>query len=304
MMRRKAVEERFLYLPVSRRDQMWDLWVTGTGHIVHRLPGDPHEDHPSPYYYTWEHGRVLSEYGVLYITQGKGEFESETTGLRPIEAGTVILIFPGVWHRYRPLGGTGWTTYWAHFDGPYAERLMRRGLISPDNPILATGINDHILRSYLDMFERIQSESPGVQQFAASCIIQILAGALAAVRVQEEGGQIDALVRRAKSILAERVEELVDMKELAGSLGVSYDHFRHIFKQQMGMAPYQYHLQLRINRAKELLHGTNMTTKDIAFALQFEAPYHFSRLFKQKTGMTPTEWRQGTCRENGYGTHT
>ena len=94
------------------------------------------------------------------------------------------------------------------------------------------------------------------------------------------------------------------MKELAGSLGISYDYFRHIFKQQMGMAPYQYHLQLRINRAKELLHGTNMTTKDIAFALQFEAPYHFSRLFKQKTGMTPTEWRQGTCRENGYGTHT
>ena len=101
-MRRTAIEERFFYLPVSRRDRLWELYVTGTGHIVHRLPGDPSEDHPSPYYYTWENGRVLSEFGVLYITQGAGEFESETTGLKPVEAGNVILVFPEVWHRYRP----------------------------------------------------------------------------------------------------------------------------------------------------------------------------------------------------------
>ncbi|MBN2215982.1 MAG: helix-turn-helix transcriptional regulator [Pirellulales bacterium] len=293
-MRRTAIEEQFLYLPVSRRDRLWELYVTGTGHIVHRTPGDPSEEHPSPYYYTWENGRVLPEFGVLYVTQGSGEFESETTGLRRVEAGNVILVFPEVWHRYRPSAQTGWTTYWAHFGGAYPERLMRRKLISPERAVLETGMNDDILRPYLTLRERIVSETRGLQQLAASNILEILGSSLAAVRSREEGGEIDALVCEAKAIIVQRVEELIDMKDLAGSLGLSYDYFRHIFKQQTGMAPYQYHLQLRINRAKELLHGTDLSTKEIAFALQFEAPYHFSRIFKQKTGMTPTEWRKGT----------
>jgi len=296
-MRRVAREERFRYLPVSRRDRLWELYLTATGRIVHRLPGDPDRGHPSPYYYTWENGRVLSEFGVSYITQGGGEFESETTGPRRINAGTVILIFPDVWHRYRPSASTGWTNYWIHFGGAYAERLMRRGLISPEHPILETGVSDQILRPYLALFERIELESPALQQLAAANILEILGSALAAARSREEGGRLDSIVREAKSVLAEHVEEFVDLKDLAESLGLSYDYFRHIFKEQAGMAPYQYHLQLRINRAKELLHGTDMTTKDIALALQFEAPYHFSRIFKQKTGMTPTQWRRGTRRE-------
>jgi len=299
VVRRLAIEERFLYLPVSRRDRLWELYVTGTGHLVHALPNDPNESHPSPYYYLWENGRMLPEFGVLYVTQGEGEFESETTGLKSIEAGTVILIFPEVWHRYRPRANTGWTVYWTHFGGAYAERLMRRRLISPDSPILETGMNEAILRPYLTLRQRIESEALGLQQLAASNVLQVLGSALAGVRSREEGGALDAMVRQAKALIAERIEETIDLKELAGCLGLSYNYFRSVFKQHTGMAPYQYHLQLRINRAKELLHGTDMTTKEIAFALQFEAPYHFSKIFKQKTGMTPTAWKKGTRPEEG-----
>ncbi|MBN2022679.1 MAG: AraC family transcriptional regulator [Pirellulales bacterium] len=296
-MRRIAKEERFRYVPVSRRDRLWELYLTATGRIVHRMPGDPDRGHPSPYYYTWENGRVLSEFGVSYITQGRGEFESETTGRQQIEAGTIILVFPDVWHRYRPAAGIGWTNYWVHFAGAYAERLMRRGLLSPDRPILDTGLNDQILRPFLTLFERIELETAGLQQLAAANVLEILGSALAAVRLREEGGKLDSVVREAKNLLAERVEEFVELKDVAELLGMSYDYFRHVFKEQTGMAPYQYHLQLRLNRAKELLNGTDMTTKDIAMTLQFESPYHFSRIFKQKTGMTPTQWRQGTRRE-------
>ncbi|MBN1911274.1 MAG: AraC family transcriptional regulator [Pirellulales bacterium] len=296
-MRRIARDERFRYVPVSRRDRLWDLYLTATGRIVHRMPGDPDRGHPSPYYYTWENGRVLPEFGISYITQGGGEFESETIGRHRVEAGTIILLFPDVWHRYRPAEGTGWTNYWVHFAGAYAERLIRRNLISPERPILETGLSDQILRPFLALFERVELETAGLQQLAAANILEILGSALAAVRSREEGGKLDSIVRQTKSYLAEHVEEFVDMKGLAELLGLSYDYFRHIFKEQTGIAPYQYHLQLRINRAKELLYGTDMATKDIAMTLQFEAPYHFSRIFKKKTGMTPTEWRQGTRRE-------
>ncbi|MBN1911275.1 MAG: helix-turn-helix transcriptional regulator [Pirellulales bacterium] len=296
-MRRIAKNERFRYVPVSHRDRLWDLYLTATGRIVHRMPGDPDRGHPSPYYYTWENGRVLPEFAVSYVTHGRGEFESEATGHRVIEAGTVFLLFPSVWHRYRPAAGVGWTNYWACFAGPYAERLVRRNVISPERPILETGLSEQILRPFLTLFDRIDQELAGLQQLAAANILEILGSALAADRAHEEGGRLDAIVHEAKLILAEQVEESVDTKQLARSLGLSYDYFRHVFKEQTGMAPHQYHLQLRINRAKELLNGTDMTTQDIALTLQFEAPYHFCRIFKQKTGMTPTQWRRGTRRE-------
>jgi len=293
-MRRLATEEQFLYLPVSRRDRLWDLYVTGTGHIVHALPNDPNESHPLPYFYHWKDGRVLSEFGVFYVTQGQAEFESEVTGVKTAEAGNVILVFPGVWHRYRPRPDTGWTVYWTHFGGAWAKRLMRRGLISPNNPILETGIHDAILRSYLTLHEYIDAEKPGLQQLAASNVLQALGSSLATARTREKSGTYDAVVRQAKAEIDQRVDELINLKELAQSLGLSYNYFRRIFREQTGMAPYQYHLQLRINRAKALLQGTNLSATDIAYALHFDNLYHFSRTFKQKTGMTPTEWRRGT----------
>jgi transcriptional regulator GlxA family with amidase domain len=55
-------------------------------------------------------------------------------------------------------------------------------------------------------------------------------------------------------------------------------------------------LQLRIGRARELLLGTNLSVKQIAYALRFASPYHFSKIFKKKTGMAPQQWRERTRR--------
>ncbi len=294
VVRRVAREEYFRYLPVSPRDRGWDLYVTGAGRIVHAMPGTPDPGHPSPYYYVWENGRELPYFGALYVTQGEGEFDSKFTGSRTITAGTVVLTFPGVWHRYRPLPNTHWTYYWVHFAGGYPERLMQRGFFSPRSPVLRTGVSELLLQSYVAMLDRARSEPPGYQQLMAANVMEILGVAMAASRGQPQPERLNALARQATLLLQQRVEELIDMKQLACSLHISYDRFRHVFKQHTGMAPYQYHLQLRINRAKELLNGTRMSVKEIAARLQFDDTYHFSRIFKKKTGMSPSQWRGET----------
>jgi AraC-like DNA-binding protein len=40
-----------------------------------------------------------------------------------------------------------------------------------------------------------------------------------------------------------------------------------------------------------MLHGTSLSIKEIANALAFESPFHFSNTFKRKTGMSPSQWR-------------
>jgi AraC-like DNA-binding protein len=285
----------FRYLPVSQRDVQWDLYVTGVGYS--NVPPDspyPSSLHPELYDFAWSQGRVLPEYQVLYITRGEGEFESEAIGKEMVAAGTVLLLFPGVWHRYRPTTEVGWEEYWLGYNGPYADRLVARAFLSPDRPVLRTGLDDAILRPYLQMLDRVRVEPAGYSQLLAAGTMEVLAAALGAARTQRDGGRLDALVRQARLVLEQQTEQPADMEALAASLKLSYAHFRRVFKQQTGMSPYQYHLQLRVHRARELLRGTTLSVKQIAARLHFESPYHFSKIFKKKTGdMSPTQWRGG-----------
>ena len=81
------------------------------------------------------------------------------------------------------------------------------------------------------------------------------------------------------------------MPELAKSFHISDDHFRRLFKRYTGIAPYDYYLELKMRRARHLLHATNLTLKHVARSLGFESEFHFSKVFKQRTGMTPSQWR-------------
>lgn len=290
-MRRIARDEWFRYLPVSEREQRWGLYVVGAGRIVRAFPGDPDRGHPAPFYYVWENGRVLPDWGVVYVAQGEGEFETKASGLMRVGAGTVMVVFPNMWHRYRPCRETGWTYYWAHFGGEYPWQLAREEFVTPKTPVLRTGPSEVILQAYLTLLDRMRWEPPGYQQLAAANIMEILGGALAAVREQPEQGTLANVARRAAAFLDQRAEQIVDMNELAESFGMSYERFRHVFKTHTGLAPYQYHLQRRINRAKELLATTSLSMRDIATLLKFDDYYHFSRVFRKKTGVSPSQWR-------------
>jgi len=284
----------FRYLPVSERDVQWDLYVTGAGYSdVPAGSRYPRGVHPELYQLGWDRGRILPEHQILYITRGEGLFESKPSGKRKLVAGNVMLLFPGVWHRYRPSRRTGWIEYWVSFSGDYAKRLVERGFITPEDPVLNTGLTDTILHPYLALLDRVKHESPGYQQLIAANTMEALAAALAAVRTGRTGGKMTAAIRQAKEILEQRTEEIVDIEKLAGSLHMSYAHFRRVFKQQTGLSPYQYHLQLRIHRARELLHGTTLSIKQVATRLKFENSYHFSKIFRKKAGMSPSQWRTG-----------
>lgn len=283
----------FRYLPVSGTDRDWGCFLTGGGYTS--IPANtayPPKGHPTAYDFTWDKGRVLQEYQILYITHGAGVFESTPTGRLKIKAGDAMLLFPGIWHRYTPLKKTGWDEHWLALHGDFMDRLVEKGFLTPQHPILSIGFDETLLACFFDVFNDLRNEPIGFQQEVASLAILILSKALANVKASGGGGsRIEGLVRQAKCIMAERLDETLDMKKMARDLHLSYVYFRHIFKYYTGIAPHHYHLQLRINRAREMLKGTQLSVKDVAATLGFENQNYFSRLFKKKVGLSPEQWR-------------
>jgi DNA-binding IclR family transcriptional regulator len=98
---------------------------------------------------------------------------------------------------------------------------------------------------------------------------------------------VDAAVK----IINSTLNGPIDMKELAETLYVSYSWFRKVFKEQTGEAPAEYHLNRRLEKARELLASSGMSVREISESLGFKNQNHFSALFKRKTGRSPTEFR-------------
>jgi AraC-like DNA-binding protein len=290
---RTSDQEFVQYFPIGERDRQWGLYVSGVGStsMLPGYPSYPKSVHPDAYMYTWQAGRVLHEYQAVYILRGPGVFESKTTGPQKVVPGTLMLLFPGEWHRYRPDRETGWDEYWVSFAGEQIDGWVRQEFFSPASPLLCVGMDESLLHHFQELVDQTRAAPIGFQQIAAADVHRILAAALAAVRRLGMTDRNEEIVRQAKAFLEENVERTVSMPVLARSLHISEDHFRRLFKHHTGMAPYEYYLELKMHRARQLLCETKLTLRQIAHALGFESPFHFSRAFKQRTGMPPSQWR-------------
>jgi AraC-like DNA-binding protein len=293
-----SASEYFHYLPVSDLDRQWGVFVTGVGRT--RVPpfskSYPVSVHPDYYQFRWQRGRVLQEYQALYIVRGDGEFEAKAIGNQEVRPGTVMLLFPGHWHRYRPHRAIGWDEYWISFGGEYVDQLTRHGFISPQQPLLHTGVDDAILHPYLAVLDRVQTDPIGCQQLVSVNVLEILAAALAALRRQRSSSRYEGIVREAKALIEQHAAKLMSIEQLSSRFRLSEKHFRRLFKAHTGLSPYQYYSQTRIHRAKEMLLGTTLSIKQIAAALHFENAFHFSKAFKDKAGMPPSQWRNGASK--------
>jgi AraC-like DNA-binding protein len=290
----KKAKDEFRFLPVSPRDQQWGLYVTAVGHETVPPGGSyPFQGHSKSHDWVWRRGRVLQEYAVQYVIQGQGEFESKSTGVQKIEAGSALLLFPGVWHRYRPLKGVGWEAYWVVFQGEYADQLQDRGFLTPESPVLSVGHDDSVLHAFSTLLHRAGSESHGSQPLLAAGTLEIVAGILNGVRCQQMSSRIQEIIRRAKAALESSPDDRPTMNALVEELGVSPSYFYQIFKEHTGLSPYQYRLQWQMSHAKELLHHSEISVQQIAQTVKFHSVYQFAKTFKKKTGMTPSAYRNG-----------
>ena len=95
------------------------------------------------------------------------------------------------------------------------------------------------------------------------------------------------IVRQAEVAAGNADRRRTSMEKLASYLGLSKTHFHRVFKEHTGLSPYEYHQQLRIERAKQMLHGSNMSVKKIAASLAFASPYHFWQVFRAGPGCRP-----------------
>lgn len=287
-----AMNASYRYFPVSSAQQAWGLYVTCAGHHTIQ-PGAtfPPTGHPDEYYFTWEKGRTLPEWQLTLLENGAGEIEFAHTRAT-LAAGSLIVLPPGVWHRYRPNARTGWTTDWIGFGGDLADRLVGGAGFDPRGDVRPLGDADGVRQAFASTVADLLTSAMRTPFAAAACVPGLVAALVEAPNARDGG--VHAILK-AQTHIAEHPGEAIDFEALAHSLGLSYRSFRYLFRKEVGLSPLQYQLGRRLVRAKNLLASSDMPVKEIAESLGFGTTWYFSHFFRRHTHLSPAAYRKSSA---------
>lgn len=293
MKTKKRTKTFYRYFPAANRDHNWGLYVTtmGASKIGPNTPYPP-PGHPEGYIFPAS-GRVLPEYQIIYISSGSGWFKSAKCRKRPVTAGQVILLFPGVRHDYAPSPDTGWDEHWIGFKGDIADDMLRSGFFAPDHPVLQAGDDAGFLALFKDIVKTARDNPPALQQALAGLTMNALALLYSQRQFNLAGDEPELkAVQAAVAQMRQVTNTPLDIPTLARSLNIGYPSFCRAFAHHTGLSPYKYLLETRLATARNLLAESSLSTKEIATRAGFGNTRNFSRLFEEKVGTTPNAWRE------------
>jgi AraC-like DNA-binding protein len=110
-------------------------------------------------------------------------------------------------------------------------------------------------------------------------------------RVESCESEVVRKIGQSITYMMRHLDEPLQVATLAARANISPSHFFALFKRQVGCAPIDYFIRLRMQHACRLLDGTAMSVKEIAATLGYDDPFYFSRIFKSVNQVAPSEYR-------------
>lgn len=202
-----------------------------------------------------------------------------------IEAGTLVLLPPGVPHAFTRRSTQPPLCVLVDFR-LRGSRTKRAAVCSLNRSEIAQ------LRQQVAHLMRLQSASgPALQWEGAVPVLQVLLTLLRAAGWIDRmpGGDREPANRAVGELLA-TVSRTESLKETIRRSGYQRDHLNRLVKKETGLTLGQYRAQLRLAKAKELLAG-GMQVAHAGAAVGLPDQGYFARWFRRQTGQTPSAWR-------------
>jgi AraC family transcriptional regulator, arabinose operon regulatory protein len=224
---------------------------------------------------------------LLYTVAGKGW--CQIAGKRwELPAETAAFLRRGVPHSY----GTGpkdpYSIYWIHFTGRQAEEFFAALQVSEQQPLLHLPCTEEVLSAIELIYGYMAAVHTPSNLLAASTALARLLGLIQLRREQPQETGVDQTIAFMQHNLSRRVT----LRELAHLAHLSVSGYEQAFTKRTGCPPITYFNRMKVQKACRQLLETDLPAKEIATALGFDDPYHFSRLFKKHTGLSPANFRQ------------
>lgn len=112
----------------------------------------------------------------------------------------------------------------------------------------------------------------------------------------EEESKYSKPIKRALEYIDTNINQEIKTSELIRVSGWSKFHFIREFAKEVGVTPYQYIFEQKMNLASSKLKNTYQTVKEIAFDLGYTSNSSFTNAFVKHSGLSPSNFRKKYCR--------
>nr|MBA2288610.1 helix-turn-helix transcriptional regulator [Ktedonobacteraceae bacterium] len=204
---------------------------------------------------------------------------------------------PGTWHLERE----GEVRHLHLYLPPsLVHRVAAEADINPDTVELidVIGVRDPQAEAIAHSFlAELRSEGLGGRLYTESLanllVIHLLRhySSMKQLPQARHSGLARTTLKRVITYIEDHLAEDLTLADLASVVSLSPYHFAHLFKGSTGLAPHQYVIQCRVERAKLLLSTTDWPLTYIAHMAGFANESHMARHFKRLTGLTPRRYR-------------
>jgi two-component system response regulator YesN len=99
-------------------------------------------------------------------------------------------------------------------------------------------------------------------------------------------------ILKAARYMEEHYSEQLPLQQVASQVHLNAAYFSHLFKKETGRSFVDYLIELRMEKAKQLLSNTDMKITEISGMIGYDLPNYFAKLFKQATGFSPKDYRK------------
>lgn len=203
--------------------------------------------------------------------------------------GSLSYLAPGVPHEYFP-GADGWTTQWFVFRGSHAAGLMDSLGFGPWQ--VGSGAGEGSLAALFAMILTAAADPVAGAERCSLLIHEYILQARHCLLSAMSGGSGNRLVDAAIVYMETHYPEDITLGQLAGTAGVSPQHFCRLFRARTAMRPLEYLARRRMAAAKALLHTTALPIAQVGRQVGYPDPTYFGMVFRRHEGVTPQEYRR------------
>ncbi len=232
---------------------------------------------------------VRDIYIIHYVVSGSGYFEIDGQKHK-ITSGQSFLIVPNIPVYYYPDPLDPWEYVWVNFYGAQAAKLLSQCSLSEKNPVTAPK-DDFPIEIVLELVETYNDLSNGAVCRNEALLHLLLSWYVKSFPADERTNENESINLAVKIAYDNFYKKHFSVEKWAEMLNINratlYRQFENIFK----ITPKKYLIELRLQKACELLESTDFPIKTIAFSVGFDDQLSFSKFFKSQLGLSPTRYR-------------
>lgn len=233
----------------------------------------------------------LDSFLLLFVHTGKGKLIYEKKEYQ-LQAGNIFFIDCKNHFKYYPTTKEGWKALYLYFNGN--EARFYYNIISKGEFQILNVINEYQITSrFWQIIDLHRKKSKFAELLTSLHIIRLLTELC---MFSNDSAILDVefpeYINKVFNHIDHYYDEKISLDMLSELYSVNKYHMAREFKRCSGTTINEYVIIVRINKAKELLHYTEMSVGEIADELGYYSSGHLIKQFRKREHITPLAYRK------------